>query len=269
MKITLLNGREIDVTKNGVYWLSHVIPSIDLEHNIEDVDGRDGGVLLSTTYKQRTITARFLYDVLDIQDFYLLRDELNSLFVRKESFYITFKEEPYRRWLVRLAQQFEMTPSPQMESFEISFITVNIFGESVSTTKSLKEWDVGLWAWDGSINWEDELKYIHNTNEFTIRNLGTAPINPKQNELQIIIKGNFTSRFTLINNTTGETYFYDGTLVNSDTLVIDGVNTLLNGNSVFSRTNKRLITLNSGINNFTIQGGTIQSIEFNFRFLYL
>lgn len=269
MIITKLNGEQIDVTKNGVYWLSHVIPSIEVEHNFEDVDGRDGAVLLNTIFKQRTILVRLLYDVIDIQDFYLLRDELNALFVSKQAFYISFKEEPYRRWKVKLAQQFEMLPNPQMEAFELQFITVNIFGESLATTRTPREWDVDLWAWDGALNWDDADTFIHTTNNFTIKNLGTAPINPKQSDLEIIVKGNFTSNLTIRNLTTGDTYILNRKLSSGETLVINKVNSLVDGVSVFGQTNKRLINLAAGENRFEITGGTIESIEFNFRFLFM
>lgn len=264
-----MNGEVIDVTKNGVHWLSHVIPSIDVEHNIEDVDGRDGGVILNTVFKQRTILVRLLYEVMDIQDFYLLRDEMNSLLVTKQSFYVTFKEEPYRRWKVRLAQQFEMTPNPDMEVYEFQLLTDNIFGESIATTRTPREWDVDLWAWDGALNWDEEDSFIHNTNNFTIKNLGTAPVNPKQSELEIIVKGNFASNFTLRNKTTGDTYILNRGLSNSDTLIINRVNSFVNGTSVFGQTNKRLINLTAGVNEFEVLGGQIESIEFNFRFLFM
>lgn len=264
-----MNGEVIDVTKNDVHWLSHVIPSIDVEHNIEDVDGRDGGVILNTVFKQRTILVRLLYEVMDIQDFYLLRDEMNSLLVAKQSFYVTFKEEPYRRWKVRLAQQFEMTPNPDMEAYEFQLLTDNIFGESIATTRTPREWDVDLWAWDGALNWDEEDSFIHNTNNFTIKNLGTAPINPKQSELEIIVKGNFASNFTLRNKTTGDTYILNRGLSNSDTLIINRVNSFVNETSVFGQTNKRLINLAVGVNEFEVSGGQIESIEFNFRFLFM
>jgi len=269
MIIELSNGKKLDIANYSLKRLFHHIPSVSISHNTEQVDGRDGLLFLETTFDSRIITVEFLYESYDIYDYYLIRDEINALFTRKESFYITFKNEPYKRYLVRLNQAFEVEPDQYMNSFTVEFTCVNVFGESVASTLSKKEWDIDAWAWNGQITWDDNLTYSFNTNSFTVVNIGNVDINPRQSDLNIVLKGSFSSSVTITNQTTGDFYTYNGSLGANDTLTIKGVQSFKNGTSVFRNTNKELITLQTGANNFTIHGGTVSSISFDFRFLYL
>jgi len=270
MIIQLLNGKQMDIADYSLKRLFHYIPSVSLSHSVETVNGRDGGIFTDSQFTDRIITVEFLYESMDIYDYYLLRDEINALFSRKEAFYIIFKGEPYKRYLVKLNQAFQVKPNQHMESFEVQFTCVNIFAESIVSTQELKkEWDVNQWAWNGQITWDDDLQYTYNSNSFSVNNLGNVVIDPRQNELEIIVKGTFPSNLSITNSTTGDIYSYNGSITSGDTLTIKGVQSFKNGSSVFKDTNKKLLTLAVGNNNFTISGGTVSSISFNFRFLYL
>jgi len=270
MIIELLNGKKLDIADYNLKRLFHYIPSISLQHSVEMVDGHDGGIFTESQFTERVITVELLYESRDIQDFYLLRDEINALFTRKESFYIIFKGEPYKRYLVKLNQGFTIEPNMHMNSFEVEFTCVSLFGESTATTTKLKkEWDSNQWAWNGQITWEDDISYKYATNDFVVHNLGSAQINPRQSDLKITLQGTFPNGITIKNQTTNEEYKYTQPLTTGDTLVLDGIRTLKNGQSDFKNTNKKLVTLSVGDNRFLIEGGTISNIEFDFRFLYL
>src|SRR5690606_37097200 len=101
----------------------------------------------------------FAYIVKDIYDYYLMRDELNALFLRQEAFYIIFKRENYKRWLVKIGDQFQLPPTPRGGSVTIKFRTVRKFAESIATTNSNKEWDADVWWFNGDITWDEPLNY--------------------------------------------------------------------------------------------------------------
>lgn len=270
MILQLLNGKKLDIANYSLKRLFHYIPSISLSHSVEMVDGRDGGIFTDSQFTERVITVELLYESTDIYDFYLLRDEINALFTRKESFYIIFKNEPYKRYLVKLNQGFVIEPNQYMNSFELEFTCVNIYGESIVSTQQMKkEWDVDQFAWNNTITWDDDLQYTFTTNNFDIYNLGTGHIDPRQSEIKIVIQGDYSNGLTLTNNTTGEVYQYNKPLSSGDVLTLDGVRTLKNGVSAFRDTNKKLISLAQGKNSFTVTGGTTSNIYFDFRFLYL
>lgn len=269
MIIQLLDGTKYDIEDYSLKRLYHHIPSISMVHNTATVDGRGGSLFLDSQYGERIITVELLYQATDIFDYYLLRDKVNALFTRSEPYYIVFKNEPYKRWLVRVNNNFELPPNQQMEAFTIEFACENVFAESIGTTLEMKkEWDVDLFAWNNTITWDDELNYTFTNPYFNVKNLGNVDIDPRQHDLIITIKGDFSNGLTLANNTTNEVYEYNGSLTTSDTLVIEGIRTLKNSISDFGNTNKKLITLAVGNNIMTISGGTLSSISFNFRFLY-
>lgn len=269
MIIQLLDGTTYDTSDYNLKRLFHRIPSAQIAHSLSSVEGR-GDIVVNSQLNNRTISVEFLYETYDIYDFYALRDSLNDLFVRTESFYIIFKREPWKRWKVRLATQFEIEPSPNMGSFVADFLTVEENAESVyKSLEFVKEWDVDQHAWNGSIDWDDEAPvYTFNTNSFVVHNLGNGIIDPRKNDLEITIRGNFAGFIEITNLSTGDVYRYNRNLSSSDTLKLSNIRTLRNGVSDFANTNKKLITLKAGANTFVITGGMLSSIGFDFRFQY-
>ena len=265
MIIQLLNGTQYDLEDYGLARLSHPIPSSEVRHNTTNVAGF-GEVITSTVIDQRDIPVEFAYVVKDIYDYYLMRDELNALFLRQEPFYIIFKRENYKRWLVKIGDQFQLPPTPRGGSVTIKFRTVKKFAESIATTNSNKEWDADVWWFNGDITWDEPLNYTFNSNTFNIINLGNVPVQPEFMDFKIILKATANSFLKIRNNTNEMEYQYNGPLTTTDTLLIDGVKSLKNGISVFKDTTKTLLYLEPGLNEIEITGGTVSSVSFDFRF---
>lgn len=267
MIIELLDGTRYDIENFKLKRLYHRIPSLQIEHNTVNVNGI-GTIITNSTLDTRTISVDLLFEVDDIFDFYLMRDEMNDIFVRESEFYIIFKNESYKRFRVKLANGFLIEPHHIIGAFTVEFIMTNKYAESVADTTSLKEWDVDLWAWNGVIDWDSDFNNSFNSNSFIVNNRGNVKIDPRESNLEISLKGVFSEYLRITNNTTGDIYQYNGNLNNSDTLILDGVRTLKNGVNEFSNTNKKLISLERGNNSFTVQGGNIQNATFNFRYLF-
>lgn len=267
MIIELLDGTQHDISNYSSTRLFHRIPSAEITHSTDNIDGL-GEMNINTTIGQRTITVDLVFQVIDIYDYYLLRDELNALLSREEAFYLIFKREPYKRWLVKTADQFKLPPQPKAGIYTLEFRTVQKYAESIATTDSVKDWDSDIWGWNDNISWDDDLTYSFTTNNFVVKNGGTAPIDPRESALEIIIRANAGSYLEIRNHTTGDVYRYNGTLNSNDTLTIKGVRSLKNGVSVFKDTNKKLLTLAVGENQLSVEGGILTSIDFNFRFLF-
>ena len=267
MIIEYVDGMQIDIADHNLRRLYHYVPSLEVEHSTATIDGH-ADIITQTRFKRRMITVDFMLKSYDTFDYYLLRDEINALFAIHESFYIIFKREPYKRYKVLLAKQFEVPPQKRLGQFTITFIMVDLYAESIASTSDTKEWDVDKWAWNGLISWDDDLQYTFDSNTFTVANLGNVVIDPRYCVLDITLTGVFNNHVTIKNTTTGDVYTYNGALTTSDTLVLSGVKSLKNGVSVFKDTNKKLITLAVGNNTFTVEGGTLTSIAFNFRFLF-
>ncbi|MDM5229640.1 phage tail family protein [Lysinibacillus pakistanensis] len=270
MIVQFSDGTTKDIQEYNLKRLFHRIPSLGMDHMFEPVEGR-GDLVAGTQYKQRVITVTLLYIVQDICGYDLLRDELNALFTRDEAFYITFKREHWKRYKVRLAQQLEIDPNRHMNSFDITFRMDDLFAESFGTSLDLQnrgEWDEDIWGFGSGINYDTQYSYTFNTNSFVVKNIGNQTIDPRKSSLEITLKGTFNSFVQIKNNTTGDVYRFNNALSSTDTLKLSGIRTLKNSLSAFKHTNHKLLTLAPGDNNITVEGGTVNSVVFDFRFLY-
>lgn len=270
MLIELLNGTQIDIENYNLKRLFHRIPSLEVNHTTEKVEGR-GDLVVGTEYKQRVITVTLLYKVQDICDYDLLRDELNAIFARDEAFYISFKREQWKRYKVRLVQQLALEPTSVKKYVDIQFRMDDLFAESVGTSldlQNLGEWDSDIWGFGSGIDYDTRYNYTFNANSFVVKNIGNQSVDPRKSGLEITLKGVFGSYVQITNHTTGDVYKFNNPLSSTDTLKLVGVRTLKNSLSAFKHTNHKLLTLAKGENLITVEGGTVNSIVFNFKFLY-
>ena len=103
---------------------------------------------------------------------------------------------------------------------------------------------------------------------FTIYNAGDISIDPRKVDLEITFIGN-SNNLKIINHTNDTVWQYNGSTTKSDKIVIKGIESFKNNTSIFSQTNKKLITLVKGNNDIEIQGATDFTISFDFKFYYL
>lgn len=277
MILRFLDGREIDIEHYGLGVEDYSIPSLEIEHVLQQIDGRASPIIIDSHLKGRTIPVQFAYKSYDWHDIDLQRAEINALFARPEAYYIIFKDAPYKRWLVKTANGFVMDKELDiLGSISIDFLCVQPFAESVGTCLDLvnRDFDSGLWGWGSGIDVDREYQYEFTTNSFVVANIGTATINPIEHALKITVRGDFPNGMTLRNATTGDIYQYNEPLTASETLVIDRLRTFVNGISRFGDTNKRHIILapnefgSGGDNQIILEGGTVNSVVFEFRFMY-
>lgn len=245
MIIERLNGTIIDTEQYGIKLLTHSISSPSPRVITEEIEGRDGYIELGTTFDGRKIRASFFMHAADRQDFPLLRNEVFRIFSTKELFYF-HEPDQKRRWLVR-SNGFEIEKyPPRIGTFEVEFSSPSPFGESIKPTS-----------------------YTFTVPTFRVFNAGDIAIDPRERPLKITFTG-ASSNLTITNNTTDDSWQYAGTTQTGDTITLDGVRSLKNGLSIFGQTNRKLITIAEGWNEFEVTGATgVFEISFNFHFYYL
>ncbi|WP_342541051.1 distal tail protein Dit [Heyndrickxia sp. FSL K6-6286] len=268
MKI-ITSTKEIDISDYGLKCLKYHITSPELINNTETVDGRDGVVFLDNTYSPRPITVEMFLESKDLIDLYLLQSDLNRLFAKKEPFYVIFKRESTKRWKVLLDKPFELEKIGLYNgSFNLELISFLPFAESIGKTLDPYTMTSNLWAVGMGLIAED-VEYIHNTGTFRIYNAGDVPIDPRTVPLNIKFVG-ASNNLTITNLTTGDEWKYNGTSNVGDVIEINGIRPFKNGTSILKSTNKKLISIDSGWNDFMITGVTgFFEISFDFRFYYL
>ena len=255
-KIQKLDGTVIDMHQNNLFVSTFRISSPDPDHDTETVDGRHGLIKLDTTLNEREINTTIVVEKDNYKEFDVFRDELFKMFDPLEDFYIIRDIQPTKRMRVSISSKYdleyvwlelgELPLELTIDSgfLESNYTTLSVPGDEIFQFKN------GLW--DG---FEPEAKYEFSTSEFVVWNDSDVPLNPRNMELSIKFIG-ASSNLKIENKTTGDVFEHKGTTRAGDILEIKGIRHLKNGVSVFRNTNKRLISLAKGWNNFKVTGAT-------------
>ncbi|MCY8347589.1 phage tail family protein [Bacillus haynesii] len=266
--ITTLSGTVYDLEKLGITTREFNPSSPSPRHETEQINGLHGLVDCGTTYDARTIKCSFYLKAADVPDYYLMRDEVFKLFDSRQPFYITESYNPGKRWLVKTNAEYSINQQWIYGMFDVDLVAFSPFAESIGTTLDSFTFDSNLWQFSQGLI-DETPTYVHRTTSFRIFNAGDVPINPRQFPLGITFRG-ASNNLTITNKTTGSVWKYNGTTSSGDTIRLDGVRSTKNSNSIFGATNRKLISINTGWNDFQIEGtsGSFE-ISFDFRFYYL
>jgi predicted phage tail component-like protein len=238
------NNQTIDHRDFGVTCLTFNRDSVNLKNVYEEIEGRDGLILMGTTYGERSLHASFLVQADDHLSFQKIKGQIYDLFATDSEIDIIDSREPDRKWSVKVSNNFSIeNVNFRSGKFTVDFISSSPFPKSINSSIQTS-----------------------NTSSFTINNIGNA-IDPRKNRLVITYTGASTN-LTITNNTTGDQWQYTGTSASGDSIVLDGIRSYKNGLSIFRYTNRKLITLNPGINSFTLSGssGTF-TVSFDFDYI--
>ncbi|WP_332606875.1 phage tail family protein [Bacillus spizizenii] len=270
MIVTKLNGVRYDLNSLGITLREFSPQSPSPVHSSVSIEGMHGEADVGTVYGPRIINCSFYVKARDSADFPLLRDEVFALFDSRQSFYITEQYNPEKRWLVKSNGDYSIDQKELYGFFDIDFISYFPFSESVGTTLNPFTTDAGVWQVGQGLQ-TDEYKYVHTTRKFSVYNAGIE-IDPRQlmpTPLNITYKGS-SKNLVITNETTGDTFKYYGTSSSSDSILLSGVQVKKNSASVFGQTNRKLVRLAPGWNQFSLSGiGEGFKISFDFRFYYL
>lgn len=271
-KIVTKSGNEYDMADYfNVLVRRLTISSPRPEIETEKVDSSHGEVRLGKTWGPRSINADCSFFAVDSEDTALLRNELFRLLMSQDEFYIIVDAEPGKRWIVEVASEWEPAKIGSYGEFSLNFISHSPFAESVGTTLTAMDFEQdGVWQVGQGLIDSSDLQYTHNTATFSIYNAGDTEVNPRNKPLIITYQGASTN-LEIRNNTTLEFWRYTGTTTASDRLAINGTRSLKNDAvNVFGDTNRKLITVAPGWNDFELIGaeGAFE-ITFDFRYYYL
>src|SRR5690625_647358 len=243
-----LNGSLTDLDEIGIRTKDFIVHSPSYNHTTDEIAGADGVVDLGTTTGPREITCIFRMIADDFNSFGDKRDEVFDLFESKDPLYLIEKRRPEQRWKAKVAESYDIDQKYVYGNFEVPFIAFSGYAESIGTTAQSSTFE----HLDLPVTYTD-YKDIHAT-RFRVYNAGKM-IDPRSihNYLKITYKGESES-LRIKNKTTGDEWAYNGSSNEDDTIVLEGIRSTKNGLSIFRETNKRLITLARGWNEFEISG---------------
>ncbi|MBG9586918.1 phage tail domain-containing protein [Cytobacillus firmus] len=262
-KILYEDGELIDLHEDLKLWVSSFhIPSPDFVHVTESIDGRNGEIILETTLKGRPVKASFLAESVNPIEFDKHRDKLFRVFNPLKEFYIIRDLQPGKRLKVRVNTILDIDYlTPEDGEFTLEFLICSVFIESTGTTLNPE--------WGFQVKTNENVQYKHSTQYFSIWNDGDILVDPREHFLKVLFNGPSVN-LNIRNLTTGDIWGYTGNTAAGDSVELNGIRSLKNGSSIFGQTNKKLITLAPGMNEFEITGAVDPfEISFDFSFLYL
>ena len=262
------NMQEIK-SPDGFIPLDIFVSSIGKERHVESIDGMPGEINYGSSYTSRDVELTMWFKSKDTIDYRLLRDELYAYFDSYDYFYVIETNKPTRALKIVIDENIQdKRINTYYGEITINAKTIdNPFWVSLYTTKELNDssYDalVEKYGLVDGIN-SDNTKYKFTERNFSVWNGGNVTVEPETMYLKITATGT-NGALEIRNKTTGDTFKVNAEF--GGDLVIDGMNTQLNGVNVFRDTNKRYIGLASGKNDFEIIG-QFTNITIDFRFYY-
>src|SRR5690625_603881 len=291
IEITKMNGDSFRLSDYGMHVRDFIVSAPEIGSHYEYVDGRNGNIDMGAVFTNRSIVVPFYFKGADYQDVALARDELFSLVVDSEPFYVRelrrIKYHPGhifeecddgsydnmyaggKRYKVRMASAFVIEQMFTYGMGETPIETVGLpYAESIGTTADIDKngllYSQELWSYGMGLSYDESThKYTHNTNTFRIYNAGNVEVHPFEQDLKITI-ANATKGYKLTNMTTGDVFEYTGEA--SGSIVLDGPNVTVNSLQALRDTNRNFLTLAPGWNMFTQSQN--KSVSFGFRYYY-
>ncbi|WP_461241153.1 phage tail domain-containing protein [Paucilactobacillus sp. N302-9] len=266
------NQDEFDVSERipGLKFLGETI-SPQPTGNYQDNAGRDGSILTSLTYAKNTINSNFGLRFKDYYELELAKHEIYSLFASRNVLRTRTDAKPSIVKYVT-ATPFDLTPLEDYYGY--SKFTIP-FDNSAGVLFSLARSDqldtisngkqLGMNLPNG-----DTPNYHYTSSTFNIYNASDIKIQPyeQHHDLRIIIHFAGTN-LKITNKTNGTSWSYTHSAAKSDEIILDGINTTLNGNPASANTDFGNIDLEVGTNSISVTGATDIDITFSFPFMYL
>jgi phage-related protein len=259
-----LDGTRYDLGEMDIFVSSFQLSSPSFKHYTEEVEGRNGFIDFGTTYGGRSIKTKLTLLPVDSIDFELLRDEVYKIFNSLQPFYV-IPENSTQRFKVKVSSEYGIERTAwDMGETDFELISDIPFSESIGTSLSPMDIETEVWSFGQGLELE-EYEYTHTTPSFSIYNPSDTPINPRELPLKITFTG-ASDNLKITNTTTGDYWQFLGTSTAGQVIILDGIRFTKGGLSIFGQTNRKLITLEQGLNNFTIEGATDPfEISFDFR----
>ncbi|MGD6781321.1 phage tail family protein [Sutcliffiella horikoshii] len=267
-KVQRIGNTPVSVSDWGIFVHTFQIDSPFASSDSENLPGRHGSIGLGSTLRKRTMRAECTMVAQDHYDYELLRNEIFKLFRADKPFYIIRDAEPGKRWLINEMSLYAPTREQKRGKFTLEFISYSPFSHSIGTTQDPLTFESELWQFGQGLLLDDMI-YNHTSTNFQIYNAGNETVNPRDMDLIIEYTG-ASNNLSIKNITTGDEWIYTGSSNAGDSIKLEGIQSTKNNLSILRNTNKKLISLDTGWNDFILTGtsGSFE-IKFDFRFYYL
>jgi hypothetical protein len=236
----------------------------------QDTTGTDGSPFVGQTFAKRTFSEKFWLSFGGYEDLVLAKHELYRLFGSRKLVRVRTDTSPGKVYF-GIPTPFDIAPisaGSNNANFSISFDVPNGYRYSLYRSDVLPSTTDG---WQFGMNLPDQLPSYHFTStSFEVYNASDIAIDPyyQRHDLRVTCKFNGNS-LKLTNTANGSVWTYSKSNDGSHQIVLDGINTYLDGNLANVNTDYGTISLDPGWNSFTATGASSVDVTFSFPFIYL
>lgn len=242
-------------------------------NNYYDSSGSDGSVFANSVFNKTTVNARFALHFNDWYDYKLQKHKFMREFMNKKLMRIRTDAEPAIVQYVR-AGNFEVAPIEN--GYHDCLITIPFenpsgYKYSLMNSDSLYEFNEAGWQIGMNIPANiPPLNYAFHHQKFKIYNAGDIAIDPYYQHHELKILSKFKGEFLqIVNNTNGTSWKFNQNSNGNDELLLDGINTTLNGSPASKKTDYGNLVLEPGWNDIIVNGAYWNEILFSFPFIYI
>lgn len=275
LKVKIGNQDEIDI--NTITPDLHFV-ELDttpaFSNSYQNMNGVNGSIYTTSQFDKTTVNLKFLVRFKDWQDLDLAKHDIYRFFMSKDIIRVRCNTAPNKVYYCR-AMPFKIAPTKVGSAGAVFTVPLdNPSGLAYSIAPSDEIVNINEndnWSYGMNIPRDKQLKYhFRNTNKFTVYNPSDIAINPYLQNDKLSISVKFTGNDITIKNTTnGSNWTYTKSGNGTDTLLINGVSSSINGTPCSKDTNYGHIQLDKGDNNFEITGANSSDIVFSFPFVYI
>ncbi|WP_270529190.1 phage tail domain-containing protein [Limosilactobacillus vaginalis] len=246
-------------------------PTPVINNSFLDVSGVDGSQFQFTTFSRYQVPAKFLLRFNDWQDFKLAKHQFYRLFAQRKEIRMRTDVESS---IVRFVYPNLPEIAPAEDGAHYSLFTMNFDNPSGYRYSLYRSNVVYDFASDsiqfGELDTGEKPNYHFATNSFKVYNPSDIAIDPygQKHDLQVVCHFSGNS-MKIANASNGSEWEYTKPANSSDTIILNGINTTLNGQPASVNTDYGNLILDTGWNDFTVTGANSIDITFSFPFIYL
>ncbi len=263
---------EFDLTERikGLTFLSED-SAPQFANNYQDISSFDGSSFAYETFAKSTINANFWLHFTDYTDLKLAKHEIYRIFGTRRLIRIRTDTDPAKVYFV-YPTPFEITPTAGDHNIQFTIPFDNPSGYRYSLFRSDSPYTFEQNGWQLGMNllMDGVPSYHFTTKNFKVYNASDIKVDPyeQRHDLKVITK--FTGNSVKVTNqTNGSVWSYNKKSDGKQTIVLDGINSFLNGKNCNVDTNWGNLSLNPGYNSIAVTGATTVDITFSFPFIYL
>lgn len=265
------NSDEFDINKkipDVVYLGGDSTPEFKNDYN--SYDRRDGSIFSSSKIDSVTFTAEFYLKAKDYITQKLLRHELYQLFFGDRELIRIRTNIDFQKVMYVRPKSFEIknhSDGINDSIFSIDFEIPGGYKYSMSRSDLISIDDISFGM---NFKLDENPEFTHSEMSFRIYNPSDVSVDPYYQRHDLIIRVNAQGPYySITNETNGTEYEYNKELKETDSLILDGLTTILNNNTDSINSNFGYIKLEKGWNDIVISGAISHTTTFSFPFLYI